>query len=807
MKENIKKQSLKSLLNVFESTLDSTLNQVWNEKDKSEHLDALVNGASKITHYLMQIGEYVQNGFENNSLGESEILPGYIIHFSWMEEVKSFMILWRDIIFEYQKGLVFEKNQKITIEVLGELQLNSFSTIKVGATHLKDFLENETKSIGQNNRVLRNSIADWKKIKNPWETYRRQLEAILDQCEKLRENNSILINSSKIFQNIEELIDQNISASKTEIKQLRVLAEEAIELVEENVKEKPGKLSTLLEQMESKLETNQYLELMNISIEEKLAGLVENERFFIETNHGALQYREANLKNNAKLWLDSETTPLIYEFWEINDQILNSFKMALMNIRNRAMLFSNELKKENGAREEIDPRFDLEKFCYPLNSFLQKTSSWENDQKELSNTIQARLDNDFQICEIFNTEKNFLPIPLQTTINQYRLTQNPWIKNTRAWFSVQINRFQKFISTVEQEDALSTSEKIVRYVQNKQSSTNHQQYANIFLTKGYMGKSFWVGRRSETDRFKNIVDQWRLGFRGAVILSGQRFSGKSLFGEYVSSQHFSQKSIRLTPNSTIKVGGRILETTYDLGAAIDSIQKYSINDESLIWVDDFENWSDPNIPLGKNMRALSKAIDNHSGRLFFLVSMGNWTKSHLNLTYDIEKVFQATINLDKMSSSEIREAILIRHGATHKILVNKNKEEITPQDFQKMTDSIYRYTQGNIGEALSRWSYSIKKIDEEKVIYQAPINYAFPDFLNPDASIILSTLMMEKRTNEYRLRKLFGSPFQTKFKFIIQRLISVGVLTRHLDGWLEINEYVVNDIGKMLEEKNYIKFH
>jgi hypothetical protein len=66
---------------------------------------------------------------------------------------------------------------------------------------------------------------------------------------------------------------------------------------------------------------------------------------------------------------------------------------------------------------------------------------------------------------------------------------------------------------------------------------------------------------------------------------------------------------------------------------------------------------------------------------------------------------------------------------------------------------------------------------------------------------------MEKRTNEYRLRKLFGSPFQEKFNFIIQRLISIGILTRHIDGWLEVNEVVVNEVGKILEEKNYLKFY
>jgi hypothetical protein len=67
--------------------------------------------------------------------------------------------------------------------------------------------------------------------------------------------------------------------------------------------------------------------------------------------------------------------------------------------------------------------------------------------------------------------------------------------------------------------------------------------------------------------------------------------------------------------------------------------------------------------------------------------------------------------------------------------------------------------------------------------------------------------MMEKRTNEYRLSKLFGKAFKDKYINIVQRLISVGLLVRHLDGWLEINECVVNEVGRALEREQYLKFN
>ena len=72
--------------------------------------------------------------------------------------------------------------------------------------------------------------------------------------------------------------------------------------------------------------------------------------------------------------------------------------------------------------------------------------------------------------------------------------------------------------------------------------------------------------------------------------------------------------------------------------------------------------------------------------------------------------------------------------------------------------------------------------------------------------MVLSAIMLEKRTNEYRLRKLFGAAFTDKYGSIVQRLISLGLLTRHADGWLEVNELVVNYVGRLLGRKGYLKF-
>ena len=105
---------------------------------------------------------------------------------------------------------------------------------------------------------------------------------------------------------------------------------------------------------------------------------------------------------------------------------------------------------------------------------------------------------------------------------------------------------------MEQEESLSFSEKIVRYIEHRKAPIDNKQYWSIFLTKGYIGESFAVGRQEELRRIKKVINNWRLGYRGSVLLHGQRFSGKTLTGEWIANRFFDDSFVRLQPNALPK---------------------------------------------------------------------------------------------------------------------------------------------------------------------------------------------------------------------------------------------------------------
>ena len=89
---------------------------------------------------------------------------------------------------------------------------------------------------------------------------------------------------------------------------------------------------------------------------------------------------------------------------------------------------------------------------------------------------------------------------------------------------------------------------------------------------------------------EGIIDNWRKGFRGAVALTGKRFSGKSFFGEMVANRFFSENAIRIYPGSVLQLQGRKLEMEYDLEAVLEFIRKNTLNQHPLVWIDDLELW-------------------------------------------------------------------------------------------------------------------------------------------------------------------------------------------------------------------------
>lgn len=777
--------------------LKAIIRRAWEVADYDDFKQSLVNESELLAERILQIGDAAETEWNEN-----QDFKAGIATFIWAEKMKAFLILWRDVLFQAQKAQILVLDAQSEASLLEQLKAASHTALFKAAEQLASFWTTTIQEINRTSGGSVKQLEQWQLQNNPWQIYREQIQQLSIQCQELQQKHIGLKDALRIFHYLYARIREHCTTCEEQVRNFKAVGAAAIPFIEEHINERPGKVASYLEDLEKEMDTPNYLDDFLNDYESQVAQLPAGQSIPVAVEEGKLKVKEFNFRRAARAWLESEVLPLLYETWELTENANNGIRMALVNVRNRVLIIVNEAKE--GKTVELSS----EAAYQPLKTYLQGFESYEDSLRSLRQTITERLADHFKVAGVYKPAHPFLPLPFQSTINQLRVGQNELLGSINRRFRQLSDRIRNAIDSVEQEESLSHSEKIARFIQSRsQSKVDNNQYSSIFLTKGYIGESFWVGREQELQHIATLIAQWELGFRGAVCLTGQRFSGKTVFGEQVAHRHFPEHTIRLQPNAVVHVEGRKMNTTHKLGEALNFIRKHTLNKRSLVWIDDLELWEDINTPLGENIEVLKKQIDAYSSQLFFMVSMSNWMYMHLQRTNELQKVFQAEINLDHMSLKEVRQAILIRHGATHKVLVDEAGEEVTPQQFNRMTARLYRMADGIMGEALNLWSLTTRNRGTEQVYQSLEHHYHLPDFIHSDNAILLMAIMMEKRTNEYRLRKLFGPAFTDKYRSIMQRLFSAGLLVRHIDGWVEINEVAANEIGRLLQRKNYIKFY
>ena len=782
---------MKDLLTEFNELISMRIEACW-KLDKEEHLGALSSSLQSITEKLLHIGSKAIDAGELVS-SEEDRYHAALIHYDWIKDAKSFIVLWRDVIFEYQKSLMLSHTDRLNYGDVHQLKLKSKDIVKEAASYLAESFDR----LLSRNSSAKDYLEGVSLRSNPWQIYQEQINKVesqshrlLDQYEKLKKVDEHL---SKLKSSLGELVD----SYRIEISRIQQLGDQSIAEINTHLESAPWKLVKLLDDLDQQSMAAHLYNAYTFMVDQICSEMVEEVEVPIQLVKGQPEYKLLNFREATRAWLDSEIQPHIIELQELLDTVGNSMKMTLVNVRNRLSLIANEQQESvHVSSEELTrPIHSTSKI---IEGRLERLSVYEKNLKEELN-LNLRID------KIYDSEDEFLALPQQYLVNQVRTEETPIIKAVKTWFLGKTNLLKGFLDDVAEEESLTQAEKIVRYVKGRSLPKDNHQYSNIFSARGFIGESFWVGRKSQINHISQLIQDWRNGFRGSAIITGKRFTGRTAFGEIVASRFFPHKTIHLRPDTTVRINGRTFEAKDNINEALEFIKKNTINNPHLVWIDDLELWQSAQFTASENIQSLLRAIDELSGQLFFMVSMTNWFKAHYAQMTGIDRVFQAIINLDFMTEDEVKRAITIRHGATHKLLVDTEGEEVAQQRFGKMVQAVYRNAHYNIGQSLNLWSYTIKRVNDLRVIHVPTPTNQLPDFINDDNAILLRTLLMIKRANEYRLRKILGASFTQKYRPIVQRLLRLGVLERHIDGMLEINESIVNDIAALLDHADYIK--
>ena len=788
------------ILNRFYNQVHSSLEKVYAKESLSEHLKAMSMETPTLTSKITSIGTQYDSIFTDKRNLKPIDTDKYIIEYHWIEEAKNFMILWRDILLEGTKAFHYQQDNSVDYISIKKMMDQSKVVLQKSISSLSEVYPQMIANLGKDSEDIKRKVQGWEKQINPWSEYNAQIKAIAEQCRSISNISNQLGRSNGSFKTIKRILQSYIDKRKSNMEEISLCALTALstikdissDLAEFNISQKVQKIEGIHKRLNELFVDEHHLE----QIEKILEEMTDTIEVPVDGDNGILNVKKLSLKKSTQQWLESEIYLTLYEVEEVEDQLKNKLKMILVNIQNHLTLLKNDSTETKGTLL----RQAIEKFENEYKRIASK-------HNKLTKSATDKLDYQFHISEIFSDQRLFLPLSVQSTLGNIELDSTKLRHKASKWFKNSFSFYNSLRKKAEKERTLSASEKLVRYVDSRQFAENNRQYINIFLVKGYIGESFVIGRQDELEHFRSVYNNWLKGYRGSILITGQRFSGKSLFAEYANIKVLDGKTIQLKPNMEYEINGRIFTASYDLKLTLGNITKHSHDTKPVIFIDDIELWYSKEVTLSKNIRELTKIIDKYSSKIFFVVSMSNWLQHKMNNVYGLDRVFQTDINLDRMSLEEIRQVVSIRQGATHKDLLSIKESKITEDEFNKITKRLQYDVEGNVGDALSKWAAATRYHDVNSVIMTDSPRYSIPDIDDKKTLLLLETIMMSRKTNEYYLNKFFGESFKTTYSTLLQRLINVGLVTRNVDNLIQINPKVVNDIGRLLERKNYLTFN
>ncbi|MFA9371591.1 MAG: ATP-binding protein [Labilibaculum antarcticum] len=714
------------------------------------------------------------------------------LHYLLPELFKDTMLIHRDVLLQVHISQNKKQESLVDDKAVSHHLNESKAILEKAIKSLVQKISAERNPLQHTDKKRKKLVSKAKHQQNPWEIYKNQFLTIQNQAKEIEKSTQSLSDVILIFKDIKNHTQNICSTLINELessKQTIAMVMDSVQNLDEPVKTSDtiSLIEDILDDLDLK---NPQQESYAFDIESKIAALKEN-NIPVASEDGLLLIKKINFNKSAKKWLNYMLLPDLIELWQNRVNLIAFYKHSLLNLKSSLTLLKN-----NNTLQTLPSQVQS------LQNLLQSVNTNEKLQRKIISQVQENLNSDFLVTNIYDTE-DFLKVSLQSSITQLTSSKNNFfldvkkrIKDLQSFFST---RYE--ISTVKSPfKKLENASKCIEYRTFKASNVH---YDTLFLNKNFIGDLFLVPRESEKQKLQETLNLWKKGHSKAILVVGNNLSGKSTFIESVAKDYFDKQSIVLEVDSTISVEGRKFKTTKNLAEALQHIKKHTYNFKPLLVIDNLELWRDKNHSFLDNVRAAIEFAESESDQVFVIMTTSNAMQSHLDKRLPFSHSFSSIIDVNKAKVDEIYKAILLRHGASHRNLVNEKGLPLLNKQLELYVQKLCRDYDYNMGEVLQAWTYAITTADDNNVVYKEK-EYEFEDFFNNEEIIILKYVLLYKHINEIVLKTFLGKRYDSSFKSGLKRLTNTKVFLRNPEGNLVLNPVLYHNIREILKYRGVL---
>lgn len=771
---------------------ESVLNQASHQSSLEQFTEMydLVHDKLLVSESREDLLRFIKGDFVNFSqlilvLGDleakSESKEEQLYWFNYVipESFKALFTFVVEIYFQLQKAKVYKKDGLKSKEELKKLTQSSHKLLLSNFKEFNVLINPKAYLISKDIDVAYNL----EHHENPWSIYKLQLEKLQKQLTVLTKQFNRISDQGSVLELLKVIITKHGDSVTENCEELKEITNAVADALDR--KDDP---KGIISHIEGIVNVDQGIDKTHQKftedLEEEISKLKSIE-FPLSLNDGKLELGMYNLEISVRKWLDYEVLSNFIDLWALKDNLRNYFRISLTHIK-------NNLKVKLDAQEAIN----YTSLHDSLNKLFDEIKKHQLKEEFIVDAINKEVTENLKISNYFR-QVNPLVIPLKNTI---QFKRGDLFKKIEKWFA----KITAPLFSSEQIHHDSNLETATQCIAQRLMKVENEQYDSLFLNKNFIGDLFLIRRTVLENKIKQTIDLWRNGFNQSALITGTRLSGKSTFINYTSKLHFTKEILVLEPNCEINISGKVFKVGYDLGQVLREIKKYEHqNSETLVLIDDLELWKSNSITLLDNVRNLIRFLESETAHTFVMVSCSIFVKHILDNRLGFSNVFSTVVDVSQSSDAEVNQAIVLRHGASHKSLYNSKMEPISNPQMNKLIKRKAQRNKYNLGEVLQAWTYTTIVKDYNKVMITEDY-LDFPNFFTSDELLVLKQVFLYRYSCEERLRKEMGYRFDTDLRSTIKRLLNTKVLERALNGGLCINAVVLQDIQNILQEESIL---
>lgn len=756
------------------------LNKTSSTKELSK---CILSNFVEFYNYYTAVGDQEFNKLTQNL--ESDLDEIYVLHYQLSESFKDALLLHRDVLLQIYIADYKKQENTVTKESLDE----HFTASKAQLNDVISAFIQKEKSLQNDITSTPNSSNFLGQIKhqtNPWTIYKAQFETLKKHLKDIDGVYNSISKTIKIFSDIEKHNTTFIMEAESACEKAKNGIGEAIHLVKKitTIADIPNVINwidTVIPQSENE---KTYQDSYTQTLELKLKALKEV-TVPVATEDGLLLSRTIDFNKATQKWIDFEILPALVDLWKHKASMMSFYKHSLLNLKSSLLI-----EKGNNNINAMPSQFET------LKSIHATISDYTDNLNQITKEVRQKFDVHFEVSQLFSNE-DFLEVSFQSSLSQMASEQGNILNKFKAVVTNNLNNFNSQYEKSALFNSKSKIETAIDCINYRMFKESNAHYDTLFLNKNFLGDLFILDRVEQEQAVARAVSQFQNGFSKAILVTGDALSGKTTFTQQIAKKHFPKNAVFLQPNASVTFAGRKFETSKNLKEALSDIKKGLTGVPSLLVIDDLSCWRDEEVSLLQNVRHLLSFIASYSDEILVVITTTSSLKRHIDSRLAFSEAFSTHISLNRASADEIYNAIAIRHGASHKTLVNKDNVSFSEREMKKAVTKLARNFNSNLGQVLQAWTYGTTVVKDNNVVYQED-NYSFPDFFNEAEAIVLKYVLLYHHINEVTLKNFVVNSYERQYDSGLKRLYNTKVLLRDEEGNLFLNPVIGFDVKHIL---------